>query len=175
MAKRFVCRLTSRCAAAFLVAALCSVALAGKDDGKLDFYFIDVEGGAATLIDGSPEGEHGRLRSGLECIVEIENRYACTARRIGAAVDVDGVTRLERQLIVGELQGPAWRFASSSAVRLVLSRGHRPAAKVTIVEERIVVDEVLGRHRARGYEDDRDRSPSPGSSLPSTSPPAAVH
>ncbi len=55
----------------FLVAALCGVLLwhgaatcqAGANDGRLDFYFIDVEGGAATLI-VTPRGESILIDSG---------------------------------------------------------------------------------------------------------------
>lgn len=41
-----------------IVASLCSIpqVFAGKDDGHLDIYFIDVEGGAATLV-VTPQGE----------------------------------------------------------------------------------------------------------------------
>jgi beta-lactamase superfamily II metal-dependent hydrolase len=40
-----------------------SAAFAGKADKRLDLYFIDVEGGASTLI-VSPEGESILIDSG---------------------------------------------------------------------------------------------------------------
>src|SRR5437868_5887727 len=43
-------------AAGLFVAAFAHIAHAGQDDGKLDVYWIDVEGGAATLI-VTPAGE----------------------------------------------------------------------------------------------------------------------
>src|SRR5262245_46926926 len=39
-----------------IAVVLCSSALAGKENGQLDVYFIDTEGGAATLI-VTPAGE----------------------------------------------------------------------------------------------------------------------
>ena len=45
-----------RCTAALLSLTLAATALAGPKDGRLDIYWIDVEGGAATLI-VTPAGE----------------------------------------------------------------------------------------------------------------------
>lgn len=45
-----------RCSSLLLFLALCSTCLAGPKDGRLDIYWIDVEGGAATLI-VTPAGE----------------------------------------------------------------------------------------------------------------------
>lgn len=46
-----------------VVVATSSLAIAGPDDGRLDIYFIDVEGGAATLF-VTPEGESLLIDSG---------------------------------------------------------------------------------------------------------------
>ena len=48
---------------AALIALSAGLAQAGKEDGKLDIYFVDVEGGAATLII-TPEGESILIDSG---------------------------------------------------------------------------------------------------------------
>ena len=50
-ARIFICTLT-----AFMMLALFGHAEGGSGDGKLDVYYIDVEGGAATLI-VTPAGE----------------------------------------------------------------------------------------------------------------------
>ena len=57
----------ARCAALLLVPALilfASTARAGKDDGKLDVWWVDVEGGAATLV-VTPAGESILIDTGL--------------------------------------------------------------------------------------------------------------
>ena len=46
-----------------VVAATTPFANAGPEDGRLDVYFIDVEGGAATLF-VTPEGESVLIDSG---------------------------------------------------------------------------------------------------------------
>ena len=51
-------------AAAFLIVSLnLAVLTAGESDGRLDIYFIDVEGGAATLL-VTPAGESLLIDSG---------------------------------------------------------------------------------------------------------------
>lgn len=56
----FPCRLAALC---WAVAFVSSTLLAGKDDRRLDIYWIDVEGGAATLI-VTPAGESVLMDSG---------------------------------------------------------------------------------------------------------------
>src|SRR5687767_12880866 len=50
-------------AAWFVVLAFVSSAVAGKSDGRLDIYWVDVEGGAATLI-VTPAGESVLIDTG---------------------------------------------------------------------------------------------------------------
>lgn len=71
----------------FVAAALCTFAgvpvHAGPEDGRLDIYFIDVEGGAATLF-VTPEGESLLIDSGYpeydyrdrDRIVEVARKHA---------------------------------------------------------------------------------------------------
>jgi len=47
-----------------LVLLACGPAFAGKDNGELDIYWIDVEGGAATLI-VTPAGESVLIDTGM--------------------------------------------------------------------------------------------------------------
>ena len=49
--------------AGLLLGVAATIAAAGESDGHLDFYFIDVEGGAATLI-VTPAGESILIDSG---------------------------------------------------------------------------------------------------------------
>ena len=51
------------CSFAATLLLLCSTLLAGEQDGRLDIYFIDVEGGAATLF-VTPAGESLLIDSG---------------------------------------------------------------------------------------------------------------
>src|SRR5689334_22778629 len=67
-----------------------ALARAGESDGKLDVYFIDVEGGAATLL-VTPAGE--------AVLVDTGNKGDRDPDRIFAAAQAAGVTRID-QLIV---------------------------------------------------------------------------
>ncbi len=67
--------------AAFFITATASSLFAGKQDGKLDIYWIDVEGGAATLI-VTPDGESVLIDTGnpgrrdADRIVQVAGREA---------------------------------------------------------------------------------------------------
>ena len=66
-----------------VIVAASSLASAGPQDGRLDIYFIDVEGGAATLF-VTPEGESLLIDSGYpgydfrdrDRIVDVAKNYA---------------------------------------------------------------------------------------------------
>jgi competence protein ComEC len=73
-----------------LTAGLCSIACAGQDDGQLDIYFIDVEGGASTLII-TPAGE--------SVLVDTGNRGDRDPDRIFAAAQAAGIVRLNHVVI----------------------------------------------------------------------------
>ncbi len=62
---------------------------ASSKDGRLDFYFIDVEGGAATLI-VTPEGESLLIDSGYP-----DNQGRDLHRIIHVAKDVAGLSRID--------------------------------------------------------------------------------
>ena len=80
------------CTAVGLLIALgqSSLARAGQDDGKLDIYFIDVEGGASTLI-VTPAGE--------SVLVDTGNRGDRDPDRIFAAAQAVGIVRLNHVII----------------------------------------------------------------------------
>ncbi len=67
-----------------LIYALCllAVAEAGPSDGRLDIYWIDVEGGAATLM-VTPEGEAVLVDTGLPKDLHIERMKACVTEIAG--------------------------------------------------------------------------------------------
>lgn len=73
-----------------LATALCSLAAAGQDDDKLDVYFIDVEGGAATLL-VTPAGE--------AVLVDTGNRGDRDPDRIVAAAQAAGILRIDHLII----------------------------------------------------------------------------
>jgi competence protein ComEC len=73
-----------------LAATQCERARAGQDDGKLDIYFLDCEGGASTLI-VTPAGE--------SVLVDTGNRGDRDPDRIFAAAQLAGLTRLDHVVI----------------------------------------------------------------------------
>ncbi len=66
---------------------------AGKDDGRLDLYFIDVEGGAATLI-VTPAGESMLIDSGYP-----DNGGRDRDRILHVIRDVAGLERLDHAVV----------------------------------------------------------------------------
>ena len=70
-----------------------SVAFADSGDGCLDLYFIDVEGGAATLII-TPEGESVLIDSGYP-----DNHGRDLDRIIHVAKDVAGLKRIDHAVV----------------------------------------------------------------------------
>ncbi len=70
-----------------------SVSSAGSADGCFDLYFIDVEGGAATLI-VSPEGESVLIDSGYP-----DNQGRDLDRIIHVANDVAGLKRIDHAVV----------------------------------------------------------------------------
>jgi beta-lactamase superfamily II metal-dependent hydrolase len=73
-----------------LATGYCSIARAGQTDGKLDVYFIDAEGGAATLI-VTPAGE--------SVLVDTGNRGDRDPQRIFAAAQAAGIERLNHVIV----------------------------------------------------------------------------
>jgi competence protein ComEC len=73
-------------AALLFAATTCSLADAGQADGKLDVYFIDVEGGASTLI-VTPAGQ--------SVLVDTGNRGDRDPDRIFKAAQAAGLTRID--------------------------------------------------------------------------------
>src|SRR6476469_1801284 len=69
-----------------LSGGLCSVTRAGQTDGKLDFYFIDVEGCASTLI-VTPAGQ--------AVLVDTGNRGDRDPDRIRKAAQEAGLERID--------------------------------------------------------------------------------
>ena len=70
-----------------------SLAAADSSDGNLDFYFIDVEGGAATLI-VTPAGESVLIDSGYP-----DNQGRDLDRIIHVAKDVAGLKRIDHAVV----------------------------------------------------------------------------
>lgn len=70
-----------------------SVATAGSADGCLDLYFIDVEGGAATLI-VTPAGESVLIDSGYP-----DNHARDLDRIIHVAKDIAGLTQIDHGVV----------------------------------------------------------------------------
>ncbi len=62
--------------------SLCTSALAGKEDGRLDIYWIDVEGGAATLM-VTPAGETILVDTGLPKDRHIQRMKDCVTKTAG--------------------------------------------------------------------------------------------
>lgn len=78
-------------AALLITFAFVSVAVAGKDDGRLDIYWVDVEGGAATLI-VTPAGE--------SVLIDTGNPGPRDAPRIfDVAVKTAGLRRLDHLIV----------------------------------------------------------------------------
>ena len=78
----------------FLASALVSsLAFAGSKDGRLDIYFIDVEGGAATLL-VTPQGESILIDSGYP-----DNHGRDKDRIISVAKDVAELSRIDHAMV----------------------------------------------------------------------------
>jgi competence protein ComEC len=73
-----------------LTLALASTASAGQIDGKLDVYFIDTEGGAATLL-VTPAGE--------SVLVDTGNKGDRDPDRIFAAAQAAGISRFDHVIV----------------------------------------------------------------------------
>src|SRR5262245_42615469 len=82
--------LTGALVGLLIASGRCPIVHAGTDDGKLDVYFIDVEGGAATLI-VTPAGE--------SVLVDTGNRGNRDPDRIFAAAQAAGLTRLNHVIV----------------------------------------------------------------------------
>lgn len=86
-----------RLACAFVVGlavnAACVSCFAGAADGRLDFYFIDVEGGAATLI-AMPVGESILIDSGYP-----DNNGRDRDRVLEVVRDVAGLDRIDHAVV----------------------------------------------------------------------------
>ena len=76
----------------FMVAFLASFGVATTQSQELDIYWIDVEGGAATLL-VSPEGESLLVDTGFPTDDDRD------ARRIVAAMQDAGLTKLDHLVI----------------------------------------------------------------------------
>jgi len=79
--------------ALFCCLLACSIAFADGRNGRLDVYFIDVEGGAATLI-VTPEGESVLIDSGYP-----DNHGRDRDRIIGVAKDVAGLSKIDHSVV----------------------------------------------------------------------------
>lgn len=85
---------SSFAAVVFLIATLISSTTeAGSKDGRLDIYFIDVEGGAATLL-VTPEGESILIDSGYP-----DNHGRDKDRIIAVARDVAQLSRIDHAIV----------------------------------------------------------------------------
>lgn len=80
-------------AVCLLPVVCCSVACADGKDGRLDIYFIDVEGGAATLL-VSPAGESILIDSGYP-----DNHGRDRDRIIDVAKNVAGLSRIDHAMV----------------------------------------------------------------------------
>src|SRR5687768_8819183 len=73
----------NRIFASLIVAfALVSSAIAGKSDGRLDIYWVDVEGGAATLI-VTPAGESVLIDTGNPGVRDSERIFNTAVKTAG--------------------------------------------------------------------------------------------
>ena len=81
------------CLGMFCLLGCASVVHAGEQDGHLDFYFIDVEGGAATLI-VSPKGESILIDSGYP-----DNGGRDLNRILKVVKDVAGLTKINHAVV----------------------------------------------------------------------------
>jgi beta-lactamase superfamily II metal-dependent hydrolase len=86
-------RLLWFCCFAILTAALSHHAAAGEQDGRLDIYFIDVEGGAATLV-VTPVGESILIDSGYP-----DNSGRDLKRILHVIREVAGLDRLDHAAV----------------------------------------------------------------------------
>ena len=76
-----------------LISLIGSTAIADSKDGSLEIYFIDVEGGAATLM-VTPEGESVLIDSGYP-----DNQGRDLDRIIHVAKDVEGLTQIDHAVV----------------------------------------------------------------------------
>lgn len=91
MSPRHFCRCLPVLVAVFLVSV--STALAGKANGRLDIYFVDVEGGAATLF-VTPTGESLLIDSGYP-----DNNGRDMNRILRVAKEVAGLERIDHAAV----------------------------------------------------------------------------
>lgn len=84
---------TIACWAAVLSCLVSSTSMAGSADGRLDIYFIDVEGGAATLL-VTPSGESMLIDSGYP-----DNHGRDRDRIISVAKEVAGLTAIDHAVV----------------------------------------------------------------------------
>ena len=101
-----------------LVGGLCSLACAGQSDGKLDVFFIDVEGGAATLL-VTPAGE--------SILVDTGNRGDRDPERIFAAAQGAGIKRINHVIVThyhGDHFGGLSRLATLMPVQHLYDNGN---------------------------------------------------
>ena len=104
----------------FLVSAFCQhvapdTLLAGSDDRRLDIYWIDVEGGAATLI-VTPTGESILIDTGLP-----KERFVNRMR--DAIVDIAGLRRLDH-LVISHYDTDHYGGAAGLALRVPIGMVH---------------------------------------------------
>jgi beta-lactamase superfamily II metal-dependent hydrolase len=92
--RHMLLRLTMLLATAFSVlGADCTALVGGEKDGRLDIYFIDVEGGAATLI-VTPAGESLLIDSGYP-----DNNGRDRDRILKVAREVAGLKRIDHAAV----------------------------------------------------------------------------
>jgi len=91
--KRFSHMLMAPALCGLLLVVFTSTVLAGSKDGRLDIYFIDVEGGAATLI-VTPEDESLLIDSGYP-----DNGARDRDRILSVLRDVAGLTKLNHAAV----------------------------------------------------------------------------
>lgn len=142
--------------AAFVTLSLASTAFAGKKDGRLDIYFIDVEGGAATLI-VTPAGESLLIDSGYpDNNGRDRNRILKTVKQIAGLKQIDhaAVTHWHR-----DHYGNHAALAAMIKIRNFWDRGIPDALR----EDRQFVTRIADYRRAS---ENKSKTLKPGDKLP---------
>ena len=152
-----------------LIALAIALSQAAPGRTTLDIYFIDVEGGQATLI-VTPAGESLLVDAGFPGSGTFESkpgdpRQARDARRIIAAAREAGVTRIDYLLIThfhADHAGGVGELAQELPIRTFIDHGTVPKDAEENVPGTLAVFDAYAAVRAKG----RHFEPKPGDRVP---------